>query len=107
MKDDYTGEQDQFGTEGWLYVQKMLEYASRISLLRRETLAGQKPLTACHLDRQYNEGKLVHCFLNAQGLSTLDEANFHNQANIERLLMAYGFFDRLQTLEEKLNRGQK
>jgi len=103
--ENYRGEQDSFGTEGWLYVQKLLEYASRISLLRRETLAGQKPPTVCRLDREYNNGKLVHCFLNAQGLSIVDEANFHNQANIERLLRAYGFFDiaqRLQALEEKV-----
>jgi len=96
LKDDYSGEQEQFGTEGWLYVQRLLEYASRISLLRRETLAGQKSLTACRLDREYNDGKLVHCFLNAQGFSIQEEASFHNQANIERLLMLYGFFQRHQ-----------
>ncbi len=111
LKEDYTGEQDRFGTEGWLYVQKLLECASRISLLKRETLAGQKPLTACRLDREYNDRKLVHCFLNAQGLSIGEEANFHNEANIERLLIAYGFFDvaeRLQALERKVvNRGRE
>ncbi|MBA7658195.1 hypothetical protein ES703_66144 [subsurface metagenome] len=111
LKDDYSGEQEQFGTEGWLYVQKLLEYASRISLLTRETFAEQKPLTACRLDREYNTGKLVHCFLNAQGFSTIEEAHFHNEANIERLLRAYGFFDvadRLHNLEKKvINREQE
>jgi len=109
FKEDYTGEQDQFGTEGWLHVQKLLEYASRISLLKRETLAGQKSLTDCRLDREFNDGKLIHCFLNAQGLSIREEAAFHNQANIERLLRAYGFFDiagRLQALERKVANGE-
>lgn len=105
FKEDYMGEQDQFGIEGWLYVQKLLEYSSRISLLKQETLAAQKPWSVCRLDREFNEAKLVHCFLNAQGLSIVEEANFHNQANIERLLRAYGFFSvvqRLQVLEKKV-----
>jgi hypothetical protein len=93
FKKDYTEEQDQFGTEGWLYVQKLFEYASRISLLKRETFDGLKTLNACHLDNQFNDGKLIHCFLNAQGHSIPEEALFHNQANIERLLRLYGFFD--------------
>ena len=81
FKEDYIGEQDQFGTEGWSYVQKLLEYASRISLLKQGTLASRNPPSSCRLDREFNDGKLVHCFLNAQGLSIVEEANFHNQAN--------------------------
>lgn len=103
-KEDYRGEQEEFGIEGWIYVQKLFECASRISLLKRQTDAGLKPLTACRIDREYNYGKLVHCFLNAQGFSTADEAYFHYQRNIERLLMAYGFFEinnRLKKLEQK------
>jgi hypothetical protein len=42
--EDYTGEHDQFGIEGWQHVQKLLEYSSRISILKWETLTRQKPL---------------------------------------------------------------
>lgn len=109
FKEDYTGEQEQFGTEGWLHVQKLFEVASRISLLKQETIAKCKPASACQLERQFSDRKLVHCFLNAQGLSILDEANFHNGANIERLLRAYGFFhvvERLTALEAKFASGR-
>lgn len=105
FREDYTGEHDQFGTEGWQYVQKLLEYSSRISLLKWETVTRQKPLEVCRLDRGFNERKLVHCFLNAQGFSIPEEVIFHNEANVERLLIANSFFgvqQRLQALEKKI-----
>jgi hypothetical protein len=94
VKEDYTGEHKDFGTEGWIYVQKLFEYASRISLLKMETLSGKKSYEDCCLNGQFNDGKLVHCFLNAQGFNTFDEAAFHNRVNFERLSMAYGFFNK-------------
>jgi hypothetical protein len=103
--EDYTGEHDQFGIEGWQHVQKLLEYSSRISILKWETLTRQKPLEVCRLDRGFNEKKLVHCFLNAQGFSIPEEVIFHNEANVERLLLAnsyFGIHQRLQALEKKI-----
>ena len=46
---------------------------------------------------------LIHCFLNQWGYSIMDEANFHFNKSIERALIMYGVFQRLQKLEEKVN----
>jgi len=78
-KEDYTGEQNEYGTEGWLYVQKFFEYASRISLLKKETIYGKKSENTCNLEGDFNDLKLVHCFLNAQGLFPEDEVRFHKK----------------------------
>ena len=85
FSNDYPGEKEDFGDEGWLHVQKLFEYASRISLLKMETLNGLKTENDCQLNKQFNDTKLIHCYLNAQGFSSLDEANFHQTAYIERL----------------------
>lgn len=103
--EDYHGEGDpkadwSFGTEGWVHMQKFLEYGSRITLLMREVKMGRKPLSAGRLDSQFNEGKLVHCFLNQAGRSTIQEAHFHIDAYFERMLMASGYFNVLKRLEK-------
>jgi hypothetical protein len=89
--ENYTGEQDDFGTEGWLYVKKLFESASRVSILKHETFAGIKSTSDCQIQKQFNDAKLIHCFLNAQGLSFFEEAAFHNKCNFERLVRAFGF----------------
>jgi hypothetical protein len=109
-EEGYHGEGDptadwSFGTEGWLLEQKLLEYGSRVTLLRREVGVGRKPISAGRLDSQFNIGKLVHCFLNQAGLNTIEEAEFHIHAFVERSLRAHGYYDaleRLKKVEEKL-----
>lgn len=85
--------------------QKFLEYGSRATLLMREVGMGRKPISAGRLDSLFNIGKLVHCFLNQAGLSTIGEAEFHIDRFCERTLMARGYYDaldRLKKIEEKL-----
>jgi len=70
----------------------------------------RKPLSAGRLDSQFNIGKLVHCFLNQAGLSTIGEAEFHIDRFIERSLMARGYYDaleRLKKIEEKLAKQEE
>jgi len=108
--DGYHGEGDptadwSFGTEGWLLTEKFLEYGSRVTLLMREVSMGRKLLSAARLDSQFNIGKLVHCFLNQAGLSTIGEAEFHIDRFVERNLIARGYYDalkRLKKIEDKL-----
>jgi hypothetical protein len=109
-EEGYNGEGDptvdwSFGTEGWMLEQKFLEYGSRATLLMREVGMGRKPISAGRLDSLFNIGKLVHCFLNQAGLSTIGEAEFHIDRFCERTLMARGYYDaldRLKKIEEKL-----
>lgn len=108
-QEDYPGEGDptaeSFGTEGWLLEQKFLEYGGRITLLMREVSMGRKPISAGRVDSLLNIGKVVHCFLNQAGLSTIGEAEFHIDRFVERSLMARGYYDaldRLKKVEEKL-----
>lgn len=109
----YHGEGDpkanwSFGTEGWVYAQKFLEYGSRITLLMRELKMGRKPLTAGRMDSQFNVGKFVHCLLNQAGLGTPEEASFHFDRSFERMLRAWGYFDVLERLEKiEKQMGQK
>lgn len=109
-EEGYHGEGDptadwSFGTEGWIHAQKFLEYGSQVTLLMREVGVRRKPISAGRLDSQFNIGKLVHCFLNQAGLNTIEEAEFHIHAFVERSLMARGFYDvleRLKKVEEQL-----
>jgi hypothetical protein len=110
----YPGEGDptaswSFGTEGWPLTEKFLEYGSRVALLIREVSMRRKPLSAGRLDSQFNIEKLVHCFLNQAGLSTIGEADFHIDRFVERSLMARGYYDaleRLKKIEEKLTKQE-
>jgi len=101
----YHGEGDptadwSFGTEGWPLAEKFLEYGSRVTLLMREVGMSRKPISAGRLDSQFNIGKLVHCFLNQAGLSTIGEAEFHIDRFVERSLMARGYYDALDRLKK-------
>lgn len=89
-----------FGTEGWVLTQKFLEYGSRITLLMREIKMERKPPSAGRLDSQFNEGKLVHCFLNQTGRNTVEEAHFYMDAYFGRMLIAYGHFNLLERLDK-------
>ena len=89
-----------FGSEGWVYAQKFLEYGSRITLLMREVKMGCKPLSSGRLDSQFNVEKLVHCFLNQAGMDTIQEAHFHIDRYFERMLVAFGYFDVLERMKK-------
>jgi hypothetical protein len=104
-EEGYQGEGDptagwSFGTEGWLLEQKSLEHGSRITLLMREVGMGRKPISAGRVNSLFNIGKIVHCFLNQAGLNTIEEAEFHIHAFIERSLMARGYYDALERLKK-------
>ena len=104
-EEGYHGEGDptadwSFGTEGWPLAEKFLEYGSRVTLLMREVGMSRKPISAGRLDSQFNIGKLVHCFLNQAGLSTIGEAEFHIDRFVERSLMARGYYDALDRLKK-------
>lgn len=104
-EEGYHGEGDptadwSFGTEGWPLTEKFLEYGSRVTLLMREVGMRRRPISAGRLDSQFNIGKLVHCFLNQAGLSTIGEAEFHIDRFIERNLMARGYYDALKRLNK-------
>lgn len=113
--ENYHGEGDpradwSFGTEGWRYMQKFLEYGSRITLLMREVKIGRKPITEGRLNSQFNVGKLVHCFLNQCGMDVVREAHFHIDAYFERMLLAFRYneaIERLKKLEETNTVSQK
>ena len=92
--DSYHGEQGGYGDEGWDYVQKYFEYNSRMSLLRTEAQRGEKPAASCQLDIDFNEAKLIHCFLNSWGYDIGRESLFHGQASIERLLMLHSLLSK-------------
>jgi hypothetical protein len=105
LDESYQGEGDpnaawSFGTEGWALTQKFLEYGSRITLLMREVNMERKPPSAARLDSQFNEGKLVHCFLNQTGRNAVEEAHFYMDAYFGRILIAYGYFNLLERLDK-------
>jgi len=98
----YSGEEPDFGIEGWQLAQKYFEYCCRISLLNLEVLARRK--TPQDIGNQFNVGKFVHCFLNQIGMDVNQEASFHNDRNIERRLMSLGIFQRLDQIESILKK---
>ena len=67
---NYT-EADGYG-DGWEVAQKLFEIGSRSAILKAEGDTGN-----VRLGEQYNEGKLVHTFLNQWGYTTDKEAEFH------------------------------
>jgi hypothetical protein len=104
-EEGYHGEGDpaanwSYGTEGWSLTEKFLEYGSRVTLLMREVVMDRKPISAGRLDSQFRIEKLVHCFLNEDGLSTVDEALFHIGRHCDRML---SYIDqRFQRVEEQI-----
>lgn len=112
--ESYFGEGDpkaswSFGSEGWVYTQKFLEYGSRIALLMREVRLRRKPIDSGRMDSQFTPSKLVHCFLNQVGLGTADEARFHIDRYFERMLRAWGYFDlleRIKKIEEHISKQE-
>ena len=87
----YTGEENDYGTEGWLYVQKFFEYCCRISLLKKETMKKLKEaptleieiLKTCKVPTQthphglFFNAKLIHCFSNQSTLNILQETEYY------------------------------
>ena len=74
----YAGEEQGYGERGWPIVKKFFEYSSRIAL--------EKGQPDTHRDEHgmFADHKLVHCYLNQQGKSILDEAAFHQGRYWER-----------------------
>jgi len=85
------------GYEVWQIVQKFFEYGNRL------TLAKINPSIKKNVEG-FNEGTLIHCFLNQWGLNTLEEACFHNRANFERHLIVFGIVQRLQKIEDEIKK---
>lgn len=72
LNESYPGEAENFGPDGWEIVQKFFEYGSRVALYLIEHR--QQRIS---LPRDFNESKLVHCFLN-QSLHTYNaEVQFY------------------------------
>lgn len=115
----YSGEPNKYGKEGWICAQKFFEIGSRFYLLKLETiskyLAGTDSkkregiLESCRIDQKgdFNESKLIHCFLNQTGHNRVEEALFHNQRTVESLLIYIQILyknidERLKKVEEQL-----
>ncbi|MDO9333156.1 MAG: hypothetical protein Q7T57_01350 [Dehalococcoidales bacterium] len=92
-KGQYVGEEKQFGLDGWPVVMRLFEAGSRLALVLTDNAASKGP--------EFHVGKLVHCFLNQLGYNTIDEANLHHQLTVERLLMAFGVFQKLENLKKQ------
>ena len=111
----YSGEQNNYGVKGWACAQKFFEFGSRFSLLKLETLSKhaeaelekrKEILESCRLDKDFNESKLVHCFLNQTGRGYDREALFHQQRTIQSMLnyiqvLYKGLDKRLKKIEEQ------
>ena len=67
----YEGEKKLYGERGWRIVRKFFEYSSRIALEK------DQPDKYRDEQRGFADHKLVHCYLNQQGMSILDEVAFH------------------------------
>jgi len=104
----YTGEEPDYGIEGWQLAQKYFEYCCRISLLNLEVATGRKsPPSPQYVGNQFNVGKFVHCFLNQMGFDIKSEANFHHDRSIERSLMSLRIFQKLNEIESRLDKLEK
>ncbi len=106
FRDDYAGEHENYGTEGWGVVSDFFEAGSRFSLLYHETAkmlaegSGEEErkgiLKICRLptkdddQAKFDPGRLVRCFLNQWGLTILGELDFHFRATWERLSLRLG-----------------
>lgn len=115
----YSGEQPNYGKEGWACAQKFFEIGSRFSLLKRETLLKYKAeldpkkreeiLKSSNIVGDFNESKFVHCFLNQVGYDSAREALFHQERAVQNLIkyvnLHYKDLDkRLKQVEEHLKK---
>jgi hypothetical protein len=92
---DYAGESELYGRDGWKIAKMFFMYGSQIAiktLLRNDTGYDIREMFETH--------KFVHCFLNQQGLSTVDEAKFHWDRAMERWTVAYERLIRSLSQEE-------
>ena len=104
----YTGEESDYGIEGWELTQKYFEHCCKISLLYFEVITGRKsPPSPQYVGNQFNVGKFVHCLLNQMGFTLKDEADFHSERSVERRLMSFGVFQRLNEIQSRLNKLEK
>ena len=106
FRDDYTGDRENYGTEGWGIVSDFFETGSRFSLLYHETakmlaegleekdkkgiLKRRRLPTEGDSQAKFDPKRLVRCFLNQWGLTILGELDFHFQATWKRLSLGLG-----------------
>ena len=82
---EYLGEEEAFGREGWVITYKIFEWASRGEILRLNPDIQKGPL--------FDEGKIIHCFLNCWGYKILDEFKFHLSSSLERMSVLKGIIE--------------
>ena len=106
FRDDYTGEHENYGTEGWSIASDFFKAGSRFSLLYHETvkmlaegleekerqglLIRRRLPTGDDTQAKFDPKRLVRCFLNQWGLTILGELDFHFRATWKRLSLRLG-----------------
>lgn len=76
---DSPGHIRDFGQDGWELTKQLFEIGSEIAI------GGQSK--SFIKSGEFNRGKLIHCFLNQHLKSTVDEAEFHADCFVERLVV--------------------
>jgi hypothetical protein len=89
--DDYRGEVEKFGKDGWKIAQKYFEIASRVSISK---------VDGSDIRKAFNEGHFVHYLLNPNGYDDAAEMLFHLHSFIGRLLIK----NNLQEINEDVKR---
>jgi len=98
---DYEGESKDFGEDGWKIAKKVFECGSRMAIAKFNSKFRK--------GKKFQEGKLLHCFLNSLGYSTFGpekgitlEALFHLGQFIGRMLILSNKQMLDQEAEEKI-----
>ena len=92
MFTNYPGEAADYGEDGWMIAKKIFEMGSRTSIANVDSTFRK--------GRKFEEGKMLHCFLNSVGYSTFGlsihnklvtkEAMFHLDEFVGRMLILRG-----------------
>lgn len=71
FSDKYKGEEENYGKDGWKIAEKLFEYGCRFAILK---LSSDKDVKT---DKDFNERKFVHCFLNQNLINYINEGKFY------------------------------
>ncbi len=106
---EYFGEEEDFGKDGWAITKKFFEIGSRFALCKMDEKKDRKLSKRIGESNEgrFEEGKFVHLILNQLGYSTLDEANFHLNRCLERLIRISSKEKAIESLKESLEKIRK